>query len=119
MKGGQALVDPFRPKVVDPTVIRLGRRYSLVHTPGLYLINDNKQPAEPPERFSDGDRALALGRYRQLEHGRKLGSVARKHPAGGAGVGVRRARARSTSRTGPRFRPPIVEATSPRPATPI
>jgi hypothetical protein len=45
----------------------VGRRYSLVHRPGSYLINDTKDPNAPAELFQVGERSQALLRYRQLE----------------------------------------------------
>ena len=60
-------MDTFGPRVVNPKVIRMGRRYSLVHRPGLYLINDTKDPNAPGELFPAGERSQALWRYRQLE----------------------------------------------------
>jgi hypothetical protein len=60
-------VDTFGPRVVNPKVIKVGRRYSLVHRPGLYLINDTKDPNAPGELFPAGERSQALWRYRQLE----------------------------------------------------
>ncbi len=67
----------------------VGRRYSLVHRPGSYLINDTKDPNAPAELFQVGDRSQALLRYRQLE---AHSTSARLHLAKGqAGTWVRRA----------------------------
>ena len=60
-------VETFRPRVTNPKVIMVGRRYSLVHRPGSYLINDTKDPNAPAELFQVGERSQALRRYRQLE----------------------------------------------------
>lgn len=60
-------VETFRPRVTNPKVIMVGRRYSLVHRPGSYLINDTKDPNAPAELFQVGERSQALLRYRQLE----------------------------------------------------
>jgi hypothetical protein len=57
----------FRPKVTTPTVVKLGRRYSLHHTAGWYLIFDDKRPSQPGERYPVGERGQALNRYRELE----------------------------------------------------
>ena len=67
----------------------VGRRYSLVHRPGSYLINDTKDPNAPAEFFQVGDRSQAPPRYRQLE---AHSTSARLHLAKGqAGTWVRRA----------------------------
>ena len=82
-------MDPFRPRVANPKVIMVGRRYSLVHRPGSYLINDTKDPNAPAELFQVGERSQALGRYRQLE---AHSTSARLQLAKGqAGTWVRRA----------------------------
>ncbi|HET7929691.1 MAG TPA: hypothetical protein VFM40_09090 [Actinomycetota bacterium] len=60
-------METFRPRVTNPKVIMVGRRYSLVHRPGSYLINDTKDANAPPELFQVGERSQALRRYRQLE----------------------------------------------------
>ena len=66
----------------------VGRRYSLVHRPGSYLINDTKDPNAPAELFQVGERSQALLRYRQLE---AHSTSARLHLAKGqAGTWVRR-----------------------------
>ena len=81
-------VDTFRPRVANPKVIMVGRRYSLVHRPGSYLINDTKDPSAPAELFQVGERSQALLRYRQLE---AHSTSARLHLAKGqAGTWVRR-----------------------------
>jgi hypothetical protein len=81
-------VETFRPRVTNPKVIMVGRRYSLVHRPGSYLINDTKDPSAPPELFEVGERFQALRRYRQLE---AHSTSARLHLAKGqAGTWVRR-----------------------------
>ena len=67
----------------------VGRRYSLVHRPGSYLINDTKDPNAPAELFQVGERSQALLRYRQLEaHSR---SARLQLAKGQAGTLVRRA----------------------------
>jgi hypothetical protein len=82
-------VETFRPRVTNPKVIMVGRRYSLVHRPGSYLINDTKDPNAPAELFQVGERSQALRRYRQLE---AHSTSARLHLARGqAGTVVRRA----------------------------
>ena len=82
-------VETFRPRVTNPKVIMVGRRYSLVHRPGSYLINDTKDPNAPAELFQVGERSQALLRYRQLE---AHSTSARLHLAKGqAGTVVRRA----------------------------
>jgi hypothetical protein len=81
-------VETFRPRVTNPKVIMVGRRYSLVHRPGSYLINDTKDPNAPAELFQVGERSQALLRYRQLE---AHSTSARLHLAKGqAGTWVRR-----------------------------
>lgn len=81
-------VETFRPRVTNPKVIMVGRRYSLVHRPGSYLINDTKDPNAPAELFQVGERSQALLRYRQLE---AHSTSARVHLAKGqAGTWVRR-----------------------------
>jgi hypothetical protein len=81
-------VETFRPRVTNPKVIMVGRRYSLVHRPGSYLINDTKDPNAPAEFFQVGERSQALLRYRQLE---AHSTSARVHLAKGqAGTWVRR-----------------------------
>ena len=81
-------VETFRPRVTNPKVIMVGRRYSLVHRPGSYLINDTKDPTAPTELFQVGERSQALLRYRQLE---AHSTTARLHLATGqAGTWVRR-----------------------------
>ena len=82
-------VETFRPRVTNPKVIMVGRRYSLVHRPGSYLINDTKDPNSRPELFQVGERSQALLRYRQLE---AHSTTARLQLAKGqAGTWVRRA----------------------------
>ena len=86
---GRYGVDTFRPRVTNPKVIMVGRRYSLVHRPGSYLINDTKDPSARPELFQVGERSQALLRYRQLE---AHSTTARLQLARGqAGTVVRRA----------------------------
>lgn len=81
-------METFRPRVTNPKVIMVGRRYSLVHRPGSYLINDTKDPNAPAELFQVGERSKALLRYRQLE---AHSTSARLHLAKGqAGTWVRR-----------------------------
>ena len=83
-------VDSLRPRVANPKVIMVGRRYSLVHRPGSYLINDTKDPNAPGELFQVGERSQALRRYRQLE---AHSTSARLQLAKGqAGTWVRRTR---------------------------
>ena len=67
----------------------VGRRYSLVHRPGSYLINDTKDPNAPAELFQVGERSQALRRYRQLEAHSTSARV--QLAKGQAGTFVRRA----------------------------
>jgi hypothetical protein len=57
----------FRPKVTTPTVVKLGRRYSLHHAGGWYVVFDDKRPSQPGERYPVRERGQALNRYRELE----------------------------------------------------
>lgn len=65
----------------------VGRRYSLVHRPGLYLINDTKDPNARGELFQVGERSQALRRYRQLEAHSVRGALPHRS---GRGVPARR-----------------------------
>ena len=58
----------FGPKAITPRVVKLGRRYSLQHATGWYVVVDDKRPSQPAERYPDRERGQALNRYHELEH---------------------------------------------------
>ena len=66
----------FGPKALTPRVVKLGRRYSLHHATGWYVVVDDKRPSQPGERYPDRERGQALNRYHELEHrhGRRRGA---------------------------------------------
>jgi hypothetical protein len=86
---GTDVEETFRPRVTNPKVIMVGRRYSLIHWPGSYFINDTKDPNAPGELFQVGERSRALRRYRQLEA--HSTSARLQLATGQAGTWVRRA----------------------------
>ena len=79
MRGSES-VEPFRPKVINSKVVRLGRRFGLVHKSASYLVIDTKDPNSKGEHFSASDRARALQRYRDLEVGALARGMTRRVP---------------------------------------